>query len=100
MNENKFTPRAEESLRLAQEAAQDLAQAGKELGQGALRTGAAVGQGAARAAVATGQELLPGGLGLAGRAASVTARNVRQSWAEDRDCALIVNEITPKQDNS
>ena len=32
--------------------------------------------------------------------ASVTARNVRQSWAEDRDCALIVNEITPKQDNS
>ena len=24
MNENKFTPRAEESLRLAQEAAQDL----------------------------------------------------------------------------
>jgi uncharacterized repeat protein (TIGR01451 family) len=32
--------------------------------------------------------------------ASVTARNVRQSWADDRDCALIVNEITPKQDNS
>lgn len=32
--------------------------------------------------------------------ASVTARNERQSWSEDRDCALIVNEITPKQDNS
>ena len=62
------------SLKAAgKEAAQDLGQAGKELGQGALRTGAAVGQGVARAAVATGRELLPGGLGLGGRAASVTA---------------------------
>lgn len=68
-------PTAGASLKAAgKEAAQDLAQAGKELGQGAVRTGAAVGQGAARAAVATGQELLPGGLGLAGRAVSVTAR--------------------------
>lgn len=68
-------PTAGASLKVAgKEAAQDLAQAGKELGQGALRTGAVVGQGATRATVATGQELLPGGLGLAGRAASVTAR--------------------------
>ena len=68
-------PTAGASLKDAgKEAAQDLAQAGKELGQGAIRTGAAVGQGAARAAVASGQELLPSGFGLAGRAASVTAR--------------------------
>ncbi len=68
-------PTAGASLKVAgKEAAQDLAQAGKELGQGAIRTGAAVGQGAARAALATGQELIPSGLGLAGRAASATAR--------------------------
>lgn len=68
-------PTAGASLKAAgKEATQDLAQAGKELGQGALRTGAAVGQGAARAAVATGQELIPGGLGLAGRAASVAVQ--------------------------
>lgn len=68
-------PTAGASLTTAgKEVAQDLAQAGKELSHGAVRTGVAVGLGAARAAVATGQELIPGGLGLAGRAASVTAR--------------------------
>lgn len=73
-------PTAGASLSTAgKEAAQDLAQAGKELGQGALRTGAAVSQGAARAAVATGQELIPGTLGLAGRAASVTAHTTAEA---------------------
>jgi ribosomal protein L7/L12 len=68
-------PTAGASLKASgKEVAQDLTQAGKELGQGAVRTGAAVGKGATQAAVATGQELIPGGLGLAGQAASVTAR--------------------------
>ncbi len=68
-------PTAGASLKAAgKEAGQDLAQAGKELGQGVFRTGVAVGQGAAGATVATVQQLIPSGLGLAGRAASVTAR--------------------------